>query len=194
MKEEYIYETAVTLFRHRGIRATRMDDVATCLQISKRTLYERFSSKEDFLLACIRYEMDNEKEVIDRLASKFTSPLKHIIKLYTHSIRYLTSFHPCFFRDLRQFPECDRELDRYIALLRVRFNNLLLGCISLGLCIEDFDTFLFSTFLSMRLEDIKNGVANPKEKVNGISRFVVYSMLMGYSTEKGKQAFRQSHP
>ena len=38
MNKEYIFDTAVALFRHQGIRATRMDDVAELLHMSKRTL------------------------------------------------------------------------------------------------------------------------------------------------------------
>lgn len=194
MKEEYIYETAISLFRHQGIKATHIEDVACCMQIPKRMLYEHFPDKNNFILACIRYEITKEKEVIDQLAMKAASPLKYIVKLYTHAIRYLLSFHPSFFKDLKCFPECVREMDRYITLLRVRFHEMLLGCIASGLCIKDCDTFLFSAFLSMRLEEIKNGFVRQKEKVNGVSRFVVYSMLMGYSTDAGKQELKQFSP
>ena len=40
-----IIETALKDFLSRGIRAVRMDDVATELKISKRTLYEIFGTK-----------------------------------------------------------------------------------------------------------------------------------------------------
>lgn len=62
MNQEYIFifDATVTLFRRQGIKATRMDDVAECLQVSKRTLYEQFPSKETFTLACIRYEISKE--------------------------------------------------------------------------------------------------------------------------------------
>ena len=50
MNKEYIFDAAVSLFRHQGIRATRMDDVAEFLHMSKRTLYEQFPSKEEFIV------------------------------------------------------------------------------------------------------------------------------------------------
>lgn len=190
MNKEYIFDTAVALFRHQGIRATRMDDVAEFLHMSKRTLYEQFPSKEKFIVACIEYEMKKELETVDRLEYKMNSPLKFMSKLYLHSIRYLSSFHPSFFKDLKRFPSCNKELDRYISALRVRFNEVLLECIHLELCIKDCDTFLFSAFLSIRLKDIKNGGIYPqKEKAPGVSNFVIKSMLMGYMTEKGRKLF-----
>lgn len=192
MNQEYIFifDATVTLFRRQGIKATRMDDVAECLQVSKRTLYEQFPSKETFTLACIRYEISKEQETIDRLAYRTESPLKYIVKLYSHAVRYLASFHPSFFKDLKSFPACNHELDHYISMLRVRFNDILLSCIRLGLCVKDCDTFLFSAFLSIHLEDIRNGkVCRQQEKISGMSKFVIQSMLMGYMTDKGKAIF-----
>ena len=66
MNKEYIFDAAVSLFRHQGIRATRMDDVAEFLHMSKRTLYEQFPSKEEFIVACIEYEMKKELETVER--------------------------------------------------------------------------------------------------------------------------------
>ena len=100
MNKEYIFDAAVSLFRHQGIRATRMDDVAEFLHMSKRTLYEQFPSKEEFIVACIEYEMKKELETVDRLEYKMNSPLKLMSKLYLHSIRYLSSFHPSFFKEI----------------------------------------------------------------------------------------------
>ena len=48
-----IIETALKAFRAHGIRAVTMDDVATELKISKRTLYEIFGNKEEVLSECV---------------------------------------------------------------------------------------------------------------------------------------------
>lgn len=177
----------IAMLRNQGIKATKMEDVAFFLQISKRTLYELFPNKNAFLLECIKYEIKKEEEIINRLELKSKSPLKFIVRLYSHATRFFHSFHPAFFKDLRRFPECSKELDRYIIMLKKKINDLLHESISLGLCIKECDTFLFSAFLSMRLEDIKNGLICHKEKINGISKFVAYSMLLGYSTDEGKK-------
>ena len=187
MKLEYIYDTALVMFRCQGIKATKMEDVAAYLQISKRTLYERFPSKDIFLLACIKHEIEKEQEIIYLLEQKAISPLKQITKLYSHVIRFFQSFHPSFFKDLRKFPECGKELDNYILLVRKEINDLLHVSIALGLCVKYCDTFLLSTFLIFRLEEIKNGIICQPEKIKGVSNFVIKSMLLGYSTEKGRK-------
>ena len=51
-----ILDTAMGLFKQKGIKAVRMDDIATEIAISKRTLYEIYSNKEDLLLNMERLE------------------------------------------------------------------------------------------------------------------------------------------
>ena len=55
-----IIRTAMPLFKQKGIKAVRMDDIANILSISKRTLYEIYNNKEDLLLEGVKndyYEM-----------------------------------------------------------------------------------------------------------------------------------------
>lgn len=51
--DERIIEVSTKLFLERGIKAVSMDDVAQSLGISKRTLYETFSSKDELLIRCM---------------------------------------------------------------------------------------------------------------------------------------------
>ena len=83
MNKEYIFDAAVSLFRHQGIRATRMDDVAEFLHMSKRTLYEQFPSKEEFIVACIEYEMKKEQPQNYLIVLLFLQHYPHTQFLYT---------------------------------------------------------------------------------------------------------------
>ena len=49
---------ALSMFLTNGIDSVRMDDIASELSISKRTLYEMFSSKEDLLIECIHLHQE----------------------------------------------------------------------------------------------------------------------------------------
>ena len=82
-----------------------MSDIATHLGISKRTLYEVFSDKEDLLTACLeKYQQHGEEEmkklleasenIIDammRLYSKHLSSLQKINKPVIHALK---KYHP----------------------------------------------------------------------------------------------------
>lgn len=54
--KERILTVAMQAFKLRGIRNVRMDDIATTLGISKRTIYEIYSNKEELLLDGIMRE------------------------------------------------------------------------------------------------------------------------------------------
>ena len=47
--KEKICLTALRLFHKRGIRQVKMDDIATTLSVSKRTLYEIYTNKMELL-------------------------------------------------------------------------------------------------------------------------------------------------
>lgn len=49
-----ILKAAMTEFLHKGVKSVKMDDIANTLAISKRTLYEIYSNKEELLLEAVR--------------------------------------------------------------------------------------------------------------------------------------------
>ena len=51
---ELILRTALEQFTKRGIKDVKMDDIASILSISKRTIYELFNDKEQLLLEALK--------------------------------------------------------------------------------------------------------------------------------------------
>lgn len=49
LSKEHIVEQAMRMFIAEGIKSVRMDDIASRLSVSKRTLYELFGDKENLL-------------------------------------------------------------------------------------------------------------------------------------------------
>lgn len=52
-KRDAVLRAAVRMFNERGFHATSLDDVATSLGISKRTIYHYLASKDQVLLECV---------------------------------------------------------------------------------------------------------------------------------------------
>ncbi|MDR0738414.1 MAG: TetR/AcrR family transcriptional regulator [Prevotellaceae bacterium] len=53
--KERIIQEAAMLFAKQGCKVITMDEIATSMGISKRTIYENFSDKRDLLLQCVEY-------------------------------------------------------------------------------------------------------------------------------------------
>ncbi|MBQ7062022.1 MAG: TetR/AcrR family transcriptional regulator [Bacteroidales bacterium] len=66
-----IIEKAIELFNTEGCKAVTMDQLSASLHISKRTLYETFTNKEELILSCLtevhRRIGEHRKEIYQRV-------------------------------------------------------------------------------------------------------------------------------
>lgn len=73
--EERIVNSALELFVQNGCKRITMDQIATTVHISKRTLYETFNCKEDLLDACLIKLMDTIDTQRKNLSKTIDDPL-----------------------------------------------------------------------------------------------------------------------
>lgn len=182
-----IVEISVKLFCDRGIKAVSMDDVAQALGISKRTLYENFSSKDELLVHCMEYMRAlNEKEhkAIDSTSKDvlevLTSHLFLVIKqLKTVSIAFLQDMtklcKPTVNEKFREEKEQNRQ---YIAQM------IKQGQVE-GLIRTDINPELLIDIFTEQGPAIKELYAKGKYSMEEIfmNLFVIY--LRGACTYKG---------
>lgn len=101
-----ILNTAMREFMCRGVKAVKMDDIANLLGISKRTLYEIYSNKEELLLECVRmYEEDYDHHMADYGNNPKHSVIDIIIEFYKHQIEGVNDVSPVFFHDLHKYKD-----------------------------------------------------------------------------------------
>lgn len=62
VKRDYIVARAASMFETQGVKSVRIDDIASELGMSKRTLYEMFDSKETLLKECMRHLFVEKQE------------------------------------------------------------------------------------------------------------------------------------
>jgi AcrR family transcriptional regulator len=99
-----IVETTVELAERGGFEAVRLRDVASHAGVALGTLYRRFRSKEDLLLAALEREVFGHEQLLNRGLSRGDTPLER-----------LTSFFQVFTRALCRRPNLARALIRAIA-------------------------------------------------------------------------------
>ena len=61
-----IIEGAAELFRTYGIKSVTMDSLANHLGISKRTIYEVFSDKDELLIGVLKWMARRQKELVKK--------------------------------------------------------------------------------------------------------------------------------
>ena len=123
MLQEKIIEASVTLFFKSGIKAVSMDDVARQVGISKRTLYEYFSSKDVLLVACID-ELNNRRVArMEEYISKQSTFFDFMIASTMDSLEFFQTVSPDFLNDLKRF-KYDGAREKFSKQLEESRKNL----------------------------------------------------------------------
>ena len=100
-----IIETALKAFRARGIRAVTMDDVAAELKISKRTLYEIFSTKEEVLSECVMKYFEDRCLNMEVQIAHCKNVMEIVMVFFRKKIDEIRHTNPQFYADMAQYPQ-----------------------------------------------------------------------------------------
>lgn len=190
---ELILKTALEQFTRYGIKKVKMDDIASTLSISKRTIYEQFCDKEQLLLEALKLHNEiihNEGMQIVRNASH---TLEIILKLYDKYVDILSSINKEFFTDLKKYPEICKQKRQNEEQNDKRFLAWIEEGRKQGWFRDDANLEIFSYILRQNLETIftakidseKNNLSKfpPRE----LGRTLIIFYLRGISTPKGEE-------
>lgn len=88
-----------------GLKATTMDMVAAELQMSKRTLYEIFGSKNEMVDEVLDYIFESAKSKHQKAFTESDNIIEALWKIYRTSIEFMSGMSVDFFRDLDKICE-----------------------------------------------------------------------------------------
>lgn len=120
-----IVRTALSMFVREGIDNVRMDDVAAALSISKRTLYEIFSSKENLLLECLDLHTLNTQEAMEAELSRGKDVLSVALRYIDLILSEVSRSGNVLVSDLSKYPLFKEKMDSHIAGIHDNFKNFL---------------------------------------------------------------------
>lgn len=95
--KEKILNSATELFMRDGCKRVTMDQIASNMHMSKRTLYELFSTKEELLTACTERIAEMFKSHRERLLEEVEEPVLLALYMMRNAVemnnRYCTLLH-----------------------------------------------------------------------------------------------------
>ncbi len=110
---ESIVLKAQEAFKEQGIKGITMDDIASMVGISKRTLYEIFADKQELLSACILYNQQCRDEFAKQVVETSANVLEVILRIYQQSIEHFHKTNRKFFEDMKRYPKaCELLAER----------------------------------------------------------------------------------
>jgi len=80
-EKEKILVVADRLFRENGLYKTSMDELAALLQISKKTIYKHFPSKENLVMEITKFWLVGSTERVDKIVHSKTDVVSKFVKL-----------------------------------------------------------------------------------------------------------------
>lgn len=184
LKERIIVE-ARKAFRKYGIKRVTMDEVASMLTISKRTLYEIFEDKEALLIAVIQYSRERNRELSDNVYKNSSNVLEVVLNVLAASIRELQVTNRNLFVDLKKYPKAydtllenrKQEADKKIQFFKLGIEQ---GYFRKDLNFKILNELLEEQWLLFMRSDICSEYSFLE-----VFEAITFTFLRGISTEKG---------
>lgn len=183
------------MFLEQGVRAVRMDDIAAQCGISKRTLYENFSDREDLIRQSLRYHMEkfevymtdclkDSENVLDELWRIF-SVTKDFHGSGKRLMQDLIKFYPKIFEDF-----ISQHYTRFTENNRSKFERgieegLLLEKINAPLMARLFSSYLYGVQRDFADYDFSGDYDNNQKRRP--FQYAIMYFLRGMATEKGRE-------
>lgn len=116
-----------------------MDEIASSMGISKRTLYENFKDKEGILLSVLLHFADKRKEVYDTQYTQCNNVVEVFIKLIEEN-ENVPECSVKFFEDIQKYyPRAANLIRKHIQISNIHLRNFLLQGIKEGYIREDLN-------------------------------------------------------
>lgn len=179
-KEEIIRTTQEFISRN-GIRAVRVDEIAQTLGISKRTLYEMFTDKNDLIGACLdAMRNEQQQQIVACRKRRSGNPLQKTLRLMNQYIENLYKVDHSFLSDLRRKVVFAEHYDEHREFWLKELSLLLDTCRKQELLLPEIDASAFADQLMGSLLDLRlNGTS--REELSLFSR----TILRGAATRQG---------
>ena len=98
-----IIEGAAELFKTYGIKSVTMDSLASHLGMSKRTIYEVFSDKDELLAGVLKLMVEKQKNLVKRVLDESGNALVAIFRLLEIEMNHIQDMSPAFQADMKKY-------------------------------------------------------------------------------------------
>ena len=102
IEDRILKETGALFFRH-GIRTITMDDIASKLGISKKTIYRFYGDKGTLVKSFTDAELNIQQKEMEKIQQSSRDSIDEMLKLMTHLENFFNRANPAVFYDLQKY-------------------------------------------------------------------------------------------
>ncbi|GAA4306399.1 TetR/AcrR family transcriptional regulator [Nibribacter koreensis] len=100
---ERILQEALFLFLQRGIKAVSMDDVATHLGVSKKTIYKWFANKDELVYECMNQHISGMENTCCQALGNANNAMEAMFQIVEMVRGLMRQVHPTIFYDIQKY-------------------------------------------------------------------------------------------
>jgi TetR/AcrR family transcriptional regulator, cholesterol catabolism regulator len=184
-----IIEEAAKLFRTYGIKTVTMDLLATNLGISKRTIYEVFSDKDELLTGVVQWMYEKQKETMSKILEESENVIVANFRMIEVMRDHYQNMSPSFQYDIKKYhnsilseTQDKGDLQDYRNGMQIVARGIKEGVFRKDIEIELVNKCIFEL---IRISSDNEIFPLDKYSRNDIIKNVYINYLKGIATEKG---------
>jgi AcrR family transcriptional regulator len=195
--KDRIVQGSLKQFMQYGFRNVSMDDIASNLGMSKKTLYQHFAEKDELVEAALEYDIEIDQKdclICTTTSANAIAEVYNVIDVVAEQLRDMNpmvlyemqKFHP------KAFQRFQRHKDEFI--LKMIHQNLLRG-IKEGLYREDINVEVLAKFRLESMMLIFNPEVFPLSKsypLKDLMMIIGEHFLYGIATTKGDKLIQKN--
>lgn len=194
-KQHEILGKVAHLFMRFGIKSMTMDDIARQLGISKKTLYQFVSDKNDLVVKVMQGIVDQEKEVSKRLCAVHDNAIDMLFELSKDVSQKFGQIHPSINYDLEKYhPEAWNIFEDFrTTFVADCIEENIINGVKQGLYRENLDPFVISRLYANKMEMCTDSDVFPSSKYNfkDIHLELMRYHIRGIASEDGLSYLKQ---
>jgi AcrR family transcriptional regulator len=198
--KEKILKGSEELFMKYGVRSISMDDIARHLSVSKKTIYQHFTDKEEIVTQVSQTHLDRNVSLMNGLCDDAENAIDELSKISVFIKQNMEDMNPSLLFDLRKYHPKAWEVwmdhkNKYIYESVVR--NLNQG-IEDGHFRPEIKTEIIAATRMVLIEAAFDELIFPKDKFNlvEVQSEIFDHFVYGICTEKGRklyQKYKENH-
>ena len=183
--KQKIIDTALPLFKENGIKAVKMDDIATILGISKRTLYEIIGDKEHLLFECVKHDTEKQHAMFGehaRIAENEMDMLAFFLKI---KLKDIGTVNPSYFTEMYKYDSIMDYLRKKGAEQRAQSIGFMKKGIEDGFFRDDLNYEIVHVMSDATISHVMQTEMYKRYDFKDIFRTFIFVHLRGCCTKKG---------
>ncbi|RSK41656.1 TetR/AcrR family transcriptional regulator [Mangrovimonas spongiae] len=179
--KDNLLQCSVANFTAFGSKRFTMDELASTLGISKKTIYKFYNSKEDLVVDSVSFLVTDFEKTVSDIITKQQDPLVCIIEIYKHGFERLKHFKPSFIFGLKKYyPKANQVFDAFRDNI---VNNTIYGLLQQAQQKEfisnDVNLNLFCELYFNRFEEMafkNNALFETYSNTELLNHFVIFNL------------------